>query len=124
MVVGLERRMSNSKGKKEKGDDKDKSKWVDMLEKKLMEAIEGQSEAVMKKIEDMEEKVRSEIEGVKLEVKKSIIRIGETEQKNMKLEKELIDNNKKLQECIVMIDCKMLELYLCFRGVPEEQGNI
>lgn len=36
MEVGPERRMSNSK-KKDKMEDKEKPKWVEMLEKKLMD---------------------------------------------------------------------------------------
>lgn len=72
----------------------------------------------------MEEKVRMEIEGVKSEVKKSVMKIGEIEQKTKKIEKEMLENNKTLQERILMLDCKMLELHLCFRGIPEEQGDI
>lgn len=52
----------------------------------MTEAIEWQSEAVMKRIADMEEKVRSKIEGVKSEMK-SVMRIGEVEQKTIRLEK-------------------------------------
>lgn len=55
--VGPDRRMSTSK-KKEKGEEKEKPEWVDMLEKKLTDIIEGQSGAVMKIIADMEEKVK------------------------------------------------------------------
>lgn len=65
--------MSTNK-KRDKGDDKEKLEWVDLLEKKLTDAIEGQSEVVMKRIEDMEEKVRAETERVKLEVKKSAMK--------------------------------------------------
>lgn len=72
----------------------------------------------------MGENVRIEIEGVKLEVKKSATKIGETEQRTNKLEKEMLGNNKKLQDRILMMDCKMLELYLWFRGVPEEQRRL
>lgn len=72
--------MSNIK-KKNKGEDKEKPEWVDLLEKKLTETIEGQSGAIMKRIADMEEKVRTEIDEVKAEMKKSVLRIGEIKQK-------------------------------------------
>lgn len=121
-MAALERRMSTS-NKRGKGEDKDKPEWVDMLERKLTETIEGQSKTVMKRIANMEEKVKKEIDGVKLEVKKSVARIGEVELKTKKLEKDLMDNTRKLQERLLLMDCKMLELYLRFRRVKEEQGN-
>lgn len=114
----LERRMSTSK---KKGEEKDKPDWVDLLERKLTETIEGQSEAVMKRIADMEEKVKNEIDEVKTEVKKSIIKIGDIEQKT---KKDLIGNTKKLQDRILMMDCKMLELHLHMRGLTEEPGDL
>lgn len=34
------------------------------------------------------------------------------------------DRNKKLQDHILKVDCKLLELHLRFRGIPEKQGNL
>lgn len=113
--------MSTSQ-KKDKTDEKDKPEWVDALEKKLMDAIEGQSDVVMKRIADMEGKVQSQLDRVKLEVKKSLLKIGEIEQKMKKLEKEMSDNIKTLQKKVLLMDCKLLELHLRFRGIPDEQG--
>lgn len=122
VVAALERRMSTNR-KKDKGDEREKPEWVDTLEKKLMDPIEGQSDVVMKRIADMEVKLKTEIDGVKLEVKKSMQKIGEIEHKTKKLEKELQDNSKNLEDKLLLVESKMLELHLRFRGLPEEQGT-
>lgn len=65
-----------------------------------------------------------EIEGLKLDVKMSSEKIREIEQKTKTLENEIIDRSKKLQDHLLRVDCKMLELYLQFRGIPNKQEDV
>lgn len=69
----------------------------------------------------MEEKMDTKIEGIKREVDKLVERIKIIEQKTKDLECDLMERNRKLQEQILMMDCKLLDNYLRFRGVPESQ---
>lgn len=65
---------------------------------------------------------QNENENRRDEVRRSSERIGKIE-KIASLETEMF-NNKKLQDHLLMVDCKLLELLLQFRRVPDKQGNI
>lgn len=37
---------------------------------------------------------------------------------------EMMDKNKIMQNNLLTLDCKLLEMYLCFRGISEKQGEV
>lgn len=76
--------------KKEKDKDK-RPEWMDNLEKRLMAALENQSEIVLKRLEDMEGKMDAKIEGIRFEVQNSVARIKVVEQKTMTMECDLME---------------------------------
>lgn len=80
-----EPRMASRKKDKDKGDEKEKPDWVDLLEKRLVDALENQYELILKRMADMEGKMDSKIEGLKIEVNKSVERLKAIEQKLWRL---------------------------------------
>lgn len=64
---------------------KEKSEWVDLLEKRLVNAMENQSEMLLKRMAGMENKMNERIDTIRMETNKSE-RIKAVEQKTNDME--------------------------------------
>lgn len=69
---------------------------MDSLEKRLTEAIEGQSNILLKQILDLEGKMKKEIDDLKKEVKMSSEKVEQVELKAKKLEREVKGKKNKM----------------------------
>lgn len=116
--------MASRKKFTEKEELKDKPEWVDALEKRLTSVIENQIEMLLKRMEKMESKVNAKIESIQLEIKKSSERIKLVEQKTNELEVDLKEKTLDLPDKMVIMECKLLENCIRFRGLPENEKNI
>lgn len=116
------------KKKKKKGTDKDKTKdkpeWVDALEKRLVSVMESQNDMLLKRMSAMENKMNEKIEAIKTEMHKSFERIKDVEQKTNAMELELREENKNLKDQMMLMECKLLDNYIRFRGVPESEKDV
>lgn len=73
---------------------------------------------------DLEGNMNAKIEGIKLEVEKSVEKVKEVEQKANQIEKEIIEKNELLKDQTILMDCRLMDNYLRFRGVPESQEDV
>lgn len=74
-----------------------------------MNVMENQSEVLLKRMADMEAKMDERIEGIKLEVNKTTEQIKVAERKTSDMEMDLREENKRLQDQLIMMDCKLLD---------------
>lgn len=110
--------------KKDKADDKERPEWVDNPERRLMEAMESQRELLLKRIDDLEGKMDVKIEGIKTELPSTMERVKVVEQKSQSIEKGWHDKMEQWQDQLFLRDCKLLDNFLCFRGIPEMKGEV
>lgn len=114
-------KMSSRKKGGDKEELKDKPEWVDTLEKRLVSAMEFQSEMLLKRMVEMEVKMDEKIESIKKDMNKSLERIKKVEQKVNELEIDWKKERENLQDQLLLMECKFLDNYIRFRGVPENQ---
>lgn len=105
----------------EKEEVKEKPDWVDVLEKHLVSIMENQNEMVLKRIMDIENKMSERIETLKTEINKSNDKIKEIERKTNAIGLELKQENRMLKDQVMLLECKLLDNYIRFRGVPESE---
>lgn len=112
---------------RKKGTEKEeggKPEWVDALEKRLVSAMEIQSEVLLKKMTDMENKMNNKIEVINQEIENSKEKITEIEKKTNDIERESREKNKELQEKIMWMEYKQLDKTLRIRGIQESQKDV
>lgn len=83
--------------------------------------MENQNEMVLKRIMDIENKMSERIETLKTEINKSNDKIKETERKTNAIGLELKQENRMLKDQVMLLECKLLDNYIRFRGVPESE---
>lgn len=112
---------------RKKGQDKDEGgrpDWVDALEKRLISAMELQSEVLLKKMTDMENKLNDRIDVLNQEIENSNGKIKELKKKTNDIEMDLCEKNKKLQEKLIWMKCRQLDKTLRIRGIQESQKEV
>lgn len=117
-------RMSSRKKGTEKEEGKEKPDWVDALENRLVSVMENQNALLMKRMADMEKKMNERIDEIKVELSNTSERIKNVEQKTSDIETELRMENKKLQDQIMLTECKLMENYIRIRGMPESETDL
>lgn len=120
-------KMSTTKKKekeKERGEEKDRPDWVENLEKRIMNTMDNQSDLLIRKMEAMEKNMDKKIDALKAEVQNLAVKIKEIESNTQTMEKELLEKNRILQEQMALMECKILENHLRFRGIPEMKGEV
>lgn len=79
---------------------------------------------LLKRMSAMENKMNEKIEAIKTEMNKSFERIKDVEQKTNAMELELREENKNLKDQMMLMECKLLDNYIRFRGVPESEKDV
>lgn len=103
---------------------KDKPDWVDSLEKRLITVIENQNETVLKRMAEMETRVNDKISKIQMDMKKYNDKLEKVEQKTLNLEEEVKIENMKLQDQLIVLEYKILENSIRFRGIPESEKDV
>lgn len=112
---------------RKKGQDKDeggKSEWVDVLEKRLVSAMELRSEVLLKKITDVENKMNDRLEVINQEMEIFNGKIKHLENKTNDIETDVYEKNKMLQEKLIWMECRQLDKTLRIRGLQESQKEV
>lgn len=104
-------------------EEKERPEWVDNLEKRLMTAIESQSELILKRMEGLEKSMDKKIVDMKVELQESVEKVKEIDQRAIAMEKELREENNNIKDQLIVMECKLLENTLRLRGIPESRGN-
>lgn len=112
------------KKKAEKDEAKEKPDWVDALEKCLMSVMESQNDTLLKHMTEIENKMNERIEIIKTEMNKSYDKIQGVEQKTIDIEMKLRQGNRFLKDQVMLLECKLLDGYVRFRGVPENDKEV
>lgn len=115
-------KMSSAKKGKEV-EEKERPEWVDNLEKRLMNVIESQSELILKRMEGLEKNMDKKIEAIKVELQDSVEKVKELDQRAISMEKEMREENSIMRDQLIVMECKLLENTLRFRGIPELKGD-